>query len=573
MNRETESHFANMPRVEIQRSKMKRPHTHKTTFDSGDLIPIYLDQDILPGDTVSIDMGSIIRMTTPIYPVMDNSFIDVYFFFVPNRLVWEHWEEFWGQNDDTAWTQPVEYEIPQIESPVGGWENGTLADYMGLPTYLSNISVSALPFRAYAKIVNDWFRDENLKDGTYFPVDETTVTGVNTGNYVTDIVLGGKPYKAAKIHDYFTSALPSPQKGPEMVIGKGLFPVIPGERHNLPISKWDTDPRNYQPINDYTTFKAGNYESDGTGYKTKWEDYVPTGDTNMIFSINSSDQVNKGGYLAKATGSVGTPSGGSFVIDNYWANTQISINDLRNALAIQEFYEAQARYGSRYTEFIRGIFGVTSPDARLQRSEYLGGYRTPINVTQVLQTSSTDAVSPQGNTGAYSYTPDQRSVFTQSFTEHGILLGLAVIRTDNTYQQGIERGWSRKKWTDFYIPQFAHLGEQAILNKEIYAQGTTADDEAFGYQEAFADYRYKPSRVSGVFRSNNPGGSLDAWHYADNYNALPVLGETWIDEPKSRIARTLAVQDEPQFIADFYFDATYVRPMPVYSIPGLAMHY
>lgn len=544
MNRETESHFANMPRVNIQRSKMKRPHTHKLSFDSGDLVPIYLDQDILPGDSVKIDMGSIIRMTTPIFPVMDNSFIDVYFFFVPNRLIWEHWEEFWGQNDETAWRQLVEYEIPQIEAPSGGWNNGTLADYMGLPTYLDNISVSALPFRAYAKIVNDWFRDENLKDGTYFPVDETTVTGVNTDNYVTDIVLGGKPYKAAKIHDYFTSALPSPQKGPDVTIPLGKFSPVITRNYNIPANPDDTYGLYWAHIDD-SAVNAGGIGTYSTG---------ATSHTNTL----------------------GTADGPIKPI-NLWADlseaSAATINELRQAVAIQDFYEAEARYGSRYTEFIRGIFGVTSPDARLQRSEYLGGYRTPINVTQVLQTSSTDAVSPQGNTGAYSYTPDQRSVFTQSFTEHGILMGLAVVRTDNTYQQGIERGWSRKKWTDFYIPQFAHLGEQAILNKEIYAQGTSTDDEAFGYQEAFADYRYKPSRISGALRSNNPGGSLDAWHYADYYTELPVLGETWIDEPKSRVARTLAVKDEPQFIADFYFDATYVRPMPVYSIPGIGMHF
>lgn len=568
MNRETESHFANMPRVNIQRSKMKRPFTHKTTMMSAEITPIYLDQDILPGDTVSIDMGSILRMTTPIYPVADNSFIDVYFFFVPNRLVWDHWAEFWGENDETAWRQTVEYEIPQIESPSGGWENGTIADYMGLPTYISNLSVSALPFRAYAKIINDWFRDENLKDGTYFPTDETKVTGVNTGNYVTDICLGGKPYKAAKVHDYFTSALPSPQKGPDVLIPlSGKAPVMNGPDHYL----------------------HDQNQSHGTGIVTQWNTWAFREINNGSFdSVQIADGKYKNMYLSKNEyEEISGQSGASQTIgdnhktifpSNMWAelrtgNTNVNINELRSALAIQEFYEAESRYGSRYTEFIRGIFGVTSPDARLQRSEYLGGYRTPINVTQVLQTSSTDATSPQGNTGAYSYTPDQRSVFTQSFTEHGILMGLAVIRTDNTYQQGIERGWSRKKWTDFYIPQFAHLGEQAILNKEIYATGTSTDDEAFGYQEAFADYRYKPSIVTGAMRSNNPGGSLDAWHYADYYTQLPILGESWIDEPTERIQRTLAVQDEPQFIADFYFDATYVRPMPVYSIPGLSLHY
>lgn len=445
--------------------------------------------------------------------------------------------------------------------------------------FVSN-SVSALPFRAYAKIVNDWFRDENLKDGTYFAVDETTETGVNTGNYVTDIYLGGLPYKVAKVHDYFTSALPTPQKGPEAQIpinARGLAPVIPGDIHSMPTKAKGTDP--VLPIG-FTTHMAAAGNSGSPDYNWQFSSYnLPSSKVRALYYHGVDETyLNTGVGLGSNELSTSQLYIPQLAIDNYWADvnvtgTVVSVESIREALAIQEFYEALARYGSRYTEFIRGIFGVTSPDARLQRSEYLGGYRTPINVTQVLQTSSTDSTSPQGNTGAYSYTPDQRGVFTQSFTEHGILLGLACIRTDNTYQQGIERGWSRKKWTDFYIPQFAHLGEQAILNKEIYATGTSTDDEAFGYQEAYADYRYKPSRVSGKMRSNTPGGSLDSWHYADYYGALPILGESWIDEPKSRIARTLAVQNEPQFIADFYFDATYVRPMPVYSIPGLSLHY
>nr|DAU30757.1 MAG TPA: major capsid protein [Microviridae sp.] len=552
MNRNTESHFSVNPiNLDIQRSKFVRPSTHKTTFNAGNLIPIYVDE-VLPGDTFKMKMSSVIRMSTPIYPVMDNANMDVYFFFVPNRLVWEHWKEFFGENNTTHWEQPVEYEVPQITAPTGGWAKGTIADYMGIPTLISNISVQALPFRAYCKIWNDWFRDQNLKDPAMISLDETTTAGANTGDYVTNAEKGALPLKVAKYHDYFTAALPEPQKGPEVTIGGvgGYMPVITKD----------------ELVTD-------------TEKNLKW--YTPGNTTASNFALGYTSQVNQRG--ANDTKAANYGSGFTNVTPiapaNLWADmttgTATSINALRQAFAIQRLYEKNARGGTRYIEIIKAHFGVQSPDARQQRSEYLGGTRVPINMDQVVQTSNTaEGGTPQGNTAAYSLTAFNESMFTKSFTEHGYIIGLACIRTEHTYQQGIERFWSRKKMLDYYFPTLANLGEQAILNKEIYAQGNTTDEEAFGYQEAWAEYRYKPSRVSGAMRSNYQT-TLDAWHYADKYTSQPILSSEWIDETSANIDRTLAVQSatEDQFIADFYFACEATRPMPLYSIPGLIDHH
>lgn len=552
MNRETESHFSKLPTIDIKRSSFKRPSDHKTTFNTGDLIPIYVDE-ILPGDTVSMDMASLVRMQTPIFPVMDNAYMDIYFFSCPERLIWDHWKEFWGENNLTAWEQKVEYTIPQIEAPKNGWTTGTIADYMGIPTGVDDISVSHLPFRAYVKIWNDFFRDENLKDPAMITSDETTVTGANSGDYVTYAECGALPLKAAKYHDYMTSCLPAPQRGPSVTLPLGTYaPVNASNEDNAK----QTFPIRFKyqstPDDTWHTFPT----ADGKSY-----DFILWNGNGRIHS--SADDADLQQYV--------TPS-------NLYADlsqaTAATINQLRQAFAVQAFYEAQARGGSRYIEFVKNIFGVTSPDARMQRPEYLGGTRININMDQVLQTSSTDATSPQGNTAAFSCTVSTDKLFTHSFTEHSILMGLAVIRTDHTYQQGIERFWSRKKWTDFYVPQFANLGEMAVLNKEIYAQGTSKDDEVFGYQEAWADYRYKPSRVSGEMRST-ASGSLDSWHYGDDYNSLPTLSSSWIDEVVTNVDRTIAVPSgtADQFFADFYFEPTYVRPMPIYSIPAMLNHF
>lgn len=560
MTRNTQAHFATNPtNIDISRSKFTRPSQHKTTFNTGDIIPIYVDE-ILPGDTAVMDMSAIIRMSTPIYPVMDNAFCDIYFFFVPNRLVWEHWREFNGQNNTTFWEQPTEYEVPQITSPTGGWAKGTIADYMGIPTKIAGLSVNAMPFRAYCLIYNEWFRDENLKQPANVNTDDTNQVGTNGTNYITDAQLGGMPCKAAKYPDYFTTALPEPQKGPDVLLPLGQSAPITGRLDNF------VDSQGGQLIYSHL-YRSRNNETGGTAQTINKQTYLGAHGNN-IPTAEDIAQIIPVPYT--------TPNGvkTNELIADLTQATGATINMLRQAFAVQRLYEKDARGGTRYTEIIRAHFGVISPDARQQRPEYLGGSRFPININQVVQTSSTDSTTPQGNVSAYSLTGMNKHTYTKSFTEHGIIMGLAVVRTDHTYQQGIERMWSRKSRFDYYWPSLANIGEQAILNKEIYAQGTNADEEAFGYQEAWAEYRYKPNRVSGAFRSNYQT-TLDAWHYADYYEAQPILGSQWIDETRANVNRTIAVQDqvEDQFIADFYFKNTMVRPMPMYSIPGLIDHH
>lgn len=549
MNRNTEMHFSQNPtNIDIPRSKFNRSHDYKTTFNTGDLIPIYIDE-VLPGDTMTIDMASVIRMSTPITPVMDNAFVDVYFFQVPNRLIWEHWREFMGENRLTHWEQPTQYEIPQIKAPEGGWAKGTIADYMGIPTKVGGISINALPFRAYGLIWNEWFRDENLSDPVMVNMDETTLTGSNGNAATTDVQLGGMPAKVAKYHDYFTSALPAPQKGPSVLIPIADFaPVMTTTTENT--MTWP------QPSMDLKNAATGEYPPSNSMVG------ATNGGGAAVFRTNPSTWTSSGGVVP------------TNLIANLQEATGATINQLRQAFAVQRMFEKDARGGTRYVEMIKAHFGVTSPDGRQQRPEYLGGFRERIQMDQVIQTSSSNTTSPQGNTAAYSLTIQKGSLFTKSFTEHSYIIGLLCVRTEHTYQQGINRLFNRKQRTDFYFPSLANIGEQAILNKEIYATGTDADEEAFGYQEAWADMRYFPSIVTGAMRSNYEQ-SLDIWHYADYYEEQPILGDSWIKETRANMNRTLAVQDtlEDQFIADIHFKLEMARPMPLYSIPGLLDHH
>ena len=543
MNRNSEYNFAENPQVGVSRSRFQRNNDSKTTFNTGDLIPIYLDE-VLPGDTHQVDVACVMRMATPIFPVMDNAFCDFYFFFVPNRLLWEHWKEFMGENKQTAWTPKTEYSVPQVTAPTGGWEEGTLADYLGLPTKVEGISVSALPGRAYGLIYNEWFRNQNVTQPTLVEVTDATTTGKNDGSATNDSAITlAKPLKAAKVFDYYTGALPEPQKGEPITI-----PLNGSARLRVYKDQELTD------------------VIDGTG--AKWKD---------IWTWNDEPE----GIDGKKNGTQITLTqvgSGAGLENDGWVGTDLSsvsaatINQLRQAFQIQKLLEKDARGGTRYREVLREHFGVISPDSRVQIPEYLGGYRLPINVSQVIQTSSTDGTSPLGNTAALSVTTMNKPMFTKSFTEHGFIMGLAVVRTDQTYQQGIERMWSRTGRYDYYWPVLANIGEQAILNKEIYAQGNAKDREAFGYQEAWADYRYKPSKVTGLFRSN-AAQSLDAWHYAQDYDALPTLSTAWMEQNDTEMKRTLAVQNQPDFIADFYFMNKTTRCMPVYSIPGLIDHH
>lgn len=488
---------------------------------------------------------------------MDNLYLDTYYFFVPNRLVWEHWRELMGENTESAWIPQTEYQVPQITAPTGGWNIGTIADYFGIPTGVANISVSALPFRAYSLIVNEWFRDQNLKDPLETPKSDATVTGVNTGNYITDCAKGGLPFKAAKLHDYFTSCLPSPQRGPDITIPiTGEAPVY--THTNNDFSVWPNSGSQIYPLFWYNS-----------------DNKTLAGNTNGFLSpVYLTDS---GSMLYPPTTTVDTTESHSLAPANLHTDlskaSAATVNQLRLAFQLQKMYEKDARGGTRYQEMIKSHFGVSSPDARLQRPEYLGGERVPININPVIQTSSTTTSSPQGTVAGMSVTSDTHGDFIQSFTEHGLIIGLCVARYEHTYQQGLNRYWSKKSRTDFYLPVLANIGEQPVRNGEIYAQGTVADNQVFGYQEAWADYRYKPSIVTGEMRSNH-NKTLDSWHFADNYSSQPYLSSDWIDEDKAPVDRALAVQSSVsnQIFVDFFVQNETTRPMPVYSVPGLIDH-
>lgn len=539
MNRNSEQHYTQVPHAEIRRAKFQRDFNLLTTMNEGDLVPIYLDE-VLPADTFKINLNALVRMATPLYPVMDNAYMDFYFFFVPARLLWKHFQNLMGQNDSTFWAETTEYTTPVTTAPEGGWNVGTLADYFGIPTGVSGLKVNSLPFRAYAKVWNEWFRDENLQQPVTQSMDDTTTTGVNTGKNLSDAEAGGLPLKVCKYKDYFTSCLPSPQKAAE--------PVTIPLTGNAPIK----------------------------GYKDEGRTNPVTGEANTFYSIGPAETGEK-----VQVGQIGADKQG---LAMYWGKngsltylgaelgniTGATINELRQAIAVQHIFERDARTGTRYKEILKGAWGVTSPDARLDRSEYIGGHRMPINVNQVIQTSSTDSTSPQGNTGAYSMTTLSRNMCTYSATEHGYVLGLAAIRVDHSYQQGLSRLWTRNTRFSYYDPMLANLGEQAVLNQEIYAQGRPQDEEVFGYQEAWADYRYRTNMVTSEMRSNY-AQTLDAWHYADKYDALPTLSSSWIKEGTENIDRTLAVQssNSHQFICNFYYEQAWTRPMPIYSVPGI----
>lgn len=545
--------FSQIPNSPIQRSVFDRSHDYKTTMDAGYLIPFFVDE-VLPGDTFKLRVNAFVRMNTLIAPFMDNVFMDTFFFFVPTRLVWDNWQRFCGEQKNPG--DSTDFLIPQLAgSPT--FANGSIFDYMGLPTGValnSSITpVNSLPLRAYNLIYNEWFRDENLIDSVSVP------TGDGPDNIDTYKLL-----KRAKRHDYFTSALPWPQKGPQVDINLASNSVVP-------VEMWSrTDPNSVMKAN--WSNGVGIHFEGGINYASMYSD---TG-TDSVQRYSEAHPDVGTGLRAILSPNVKYPShnntyGNGYAKDPFVSWPSIEVNDLRQAFQIQKFYEKWARGGSRYTETLRVMFNVISPDARLQRPEYLGGTHSRVNVVPTAQTSSTDSVSPQSNLSAFGVLGDSAHGFNKSFVEHGYVIGLCCLRADITYQQGLNRMWSRRQLFDFYWPTLAHLGEQVVYNREIYTQGTVEDDGVFGYQERYAEYRYKPSMITGKLRSTD-SQSLDVWHLAQKFDSLPKLNQDFIEE-NPPINRVIAVQNEPQFFADFWFDLKTSRPMPVYSVPGLVDHF
>lgn len=562
--------FSDAPAMYMRRTKFDRSHVYKTTFDAGKLIPVFVDE-VLPGDTTRMSVNYFARLATPVKPIMDNIYLDWFFFFVPNRLVWEHWQNFCFEQEDPD--DSTDYVIPTCTAEANRDNNyvGSLWDYFGLPVNTTNDihGVSALPFRAVYLIYNEWFRDENLQKSVKIQkgdlnevLDSSRASEQPSWVFSsgTTIVSGHACPPRGKRHDYFTSALPWTQKGPGVSIGlAGTASLVDPS----PVS-------GYFVQQDDTNLGAAQFGEDRGVYS------VYTGSGSLTYQGGYS--VSIAGHSVNNSGlaTVTATPGSSWLSNSTYADLDSSsiftINSLRTAFQMQKFYERLARGGSRYTEVLRSFFGVVSPDARLQRPEFLGSFTKMVMVNPIAQTSATDNTSPQGNLSAYGVTASKFHGFTKSFVEHGYIIGFVSARADLTYQQGINKMFLRSTVYDFYWPTFAHLGEQAIELREIYTQGTSDDTTVFGYQERYAEYRYKPSLITGKFRSSVIDGTLDKWHLSQYFKNAPTLNEEFIVE-NPPIERIIAVPSEPQFLLDIGFHYITIRPMPMFGTPGLVDHF
>lgn len=533
-DRNAVSHFGAVETTNVKRSIFPLTFRNISTCNAGVIVPFLAYADILPGDTFKSTTSAVVRMQTPLNPTMDDIFVDTYYFAIPHRLVWDHWKAFYGENQDSAWVSSTEYEVPMITAPTGGVAKGTIADYMGIPKGVAGIQYQALPFRAYCLVYDTWFRNQNLIAPTGFHTDDTDRTGSNTSTE-----LGGLPFKAGKIPDYFTTCLPETQK------------PLPGFSGAMTIPLGTSAP------------VSGTIKVKTASTQTAQQMFANSTTTGAMLTFN-----NTGGNGASAA-----------YVTNLDADltnaTAATINALRLSFQIQKLFEARGRNGSRYFECIKGEFGVSPNLGYLQYPEYLGGKREPLNLQQIVQNSSTDATSPLGFTGGMSHTAFSNEDYTKSFQENTILLGIMVIRQYHMYDQGLHRMWSRRKKLDYYTPVLAHLGEQPVYKKEIWATGTSAtDDSVFGYQERWGEYKYGHETATGEMNTAY-AQSLDVWHYGDKYATAPTLAQNWFEETDAYIDRTLAVSSAvaDQFKFDIVTNITATRPMPVYCTPGLIDHF
>lgn len=579
MNKNVESHFSEVPYIDKPRSIFDRSFEHITTFNVGQVIPFMVDP-VMPGDTFRVSTSHVTRLQTLLTPIFGNMYLEFSYWFCPTRLEWEHQREFYGENTTGPWVQTTTYRVPAISAPAStGFQSGTLADYMGLPVGVTwsasdRNAPSAIPFRCYADIINEFWRDENLTYPLNIPRGDSNQTGSNGTNYINDIANGGMPFIACKYHDEFSSCLPSPLRAAQPVsvsLDSGMIPV---ETQDFGVQQFTSYPIRFYPnkgidgttrLGSYLGFQAVK-EVIGEGYGTYWK----ANGNNPYFSSDGQTYT---------TGDPDVTAIGAVPV-NLWANVahanniNFTVNELRLAFQTQRYYEQLARGGSRYTEYMRNFYGVVSPDARLQRPEYLGGHREPISISQVLNQSQsqTDFL---GDVGAMSVTSGVQDDFEKSFTEFGYVIGLVCVRYDHLVgTQGIERFWTRRDLFDTYSPTFAHIGEQPKFTYELYANGFMNSDQVFGYQEAWSDYRYKPSRVSGEMR---PGisNSLASWHLGDYYTQAPTLSDAWIREDKTNVDRVLAVTSATsnQVLCDIFVKNTCTRVMPMFSVPGLIDHF